>query len=524
MAQRKETILGVILLVALALAAVALVWKYVYPVVSPMLFERFQRSTSDAARTSHTINIGGDNYFAYFFIVSPEMRNLAGHKGYRINFNDDRGAYAERLKKFKEGEYDLIVLPINSYVEHGSKVKFPGTINVSIGESKGADAIVGFGNVLVTGNISKDLNDPNLRIVYVPNSPSSFLLEQTITHFDLFNLRASNQWRVEVNTIEEVLEKAKKNDGDVFVLWEPALSKALKIPNMKYIWGSDKFSGLIDDVMVFRREYLKDHRKEALMFLELYFQVMKSYTIPSERTRLVEDMCKATDLKKSDVEAMLAKIDWHDLKENCALMFGIGNPGEDVREGVADAVLTCTDILVRSNVLPKDPTKGDPYIIIDRSLLEELNKRTITTASAPASAKRAAEFSPKSDSEWRSMREVGSLRTEQVTFQIGKDLLDDRGKSVVSQVASMLTKNYPQHYFAVRGHTGPGPDEAANRALSLRRAQIVSQYLKAVYSVNDKRFKTEGIGSEQPPRMKPGESQRAYRDRLSRVEFVLLEP
>ena len=75
----------------------------------------------------------------------------------------------------------------------------------------------------------------------------------------------------------------------------------------------------------------------------------------------------------------------------------------------------------------------------------------------------------------------------------------------------------------IRGHTGPGGSEEENIKLSLERARVVAQYLLAVHNINQNRVRAEGLGSSQPALKKPGESVRAYRYRLSRVEFVAVE-
>ena len=507
--------LGIFLLILLFGGAGVLAWRF----YAPTFFEQSQRRTSDAARDARVIRFGGDNYLGYFFITSPEMRKQAARSGLLIDFTDDGGAYAERLAKFSKGEYDCIVLPINSYVQHGAPHKFPGVIVVSIAESKGADGIVGFGNVLTTGNINTDLNDPSLTFVFTPESPSSFLLDQTITHFDLFNLRGDG-WKLEAGGSEEVLKRARSGEADVFILWEPDLSKALEIDGMKYVWGSDKFSGLIIDVMVFRRDFVEKHRRDLIKFLRTYYRVMGVYA--NNPDRLVGDMRKVTGLKKDAIEVMIQKIDWYDLRENLALQFGIeSRPGEVAYEGAIDAIMACTDILIRSGALAEDPTQGDPYLLTDSSILEELAKRSVTTAAT--ASRKTTTFNPMADADWETLHEVGTMRVEAITFQFGKDLLDARGKEVVDRIVQMLKNNYRDYWVAVRGHTGPGADEAANEALSLRRAQTVAQYLKAVHGINEHRIHPEGYGSVQAPQKKPGESPRSYRYRLSRVEFVLLE-
>jgi hypothetical protein len=52
---------------------------------------------------------------------------------------------------------------------------------------------------------------------------------------------------------------------------------------------------------------------------------------------------------------------------------------------------------------------------------------------------------------------------------------------------------------------------------------VVAQYLIAVHAIAPDRLHAEGKGASQPPPRKPAELERAYRYRLPRVEFVLLE-
>src|SRR3989338_2553710 len=142
---------GIFLLILILGGGAVTFWKF----YGPKFFERFQRETSDAAADSKTIKVGGDNYLGYFFLTSPEMRKQAARAGLRIDFTDDGGAYADRLEKFKKGEYDCIVLPIPSNIQHGAKHKFPGVIVASVAESRGADGVIGFANALPTGNINR---------------------------------------------------------------------------------------------------------------------------------------------------------------------------------------------------------------------------------------------------------------------------------------------------------------------------------------------------------------------------------
>jgi outer membrane protein OmpA-like peptidoglycan-associated protein/ABC-type nitrate/sulfonate/bicarbonate transport system substrate-binding protein len=503
--------IGALLLVLLGAIGIG-AWYY----LAPMLFEEQRRRTSDAPAQTQEIRIGGDNYLGYWFITSPELRKQAARRGLNVQLTDDGGAYADRLAKFAARDYDAIVLPVNSYLQHGAAHRYPGVIVASVAESRGADGIVAFGDRLPSGKVN-DLNDPGLRVVYTAESPSAFLLDLTIADFDLDQLRGRRDWRVEVGGSREVYQRAAQNQGDVFVLWEPDLSRALKLPGMRPVWGSANFSGYIVDVFVFRRDFLESKRGAVLDFLDLYFRVLALYA--NNRERLIQEMAQSTALKEAEIEDMLAKIDWFDLDENCRLQFGIaGSLGGAGTEGVINTIIACTDVLRRTAQIERDPLGGNPYLITNSTVLEELAKRRV--ASPFQSKSGAPQFPPLGADGWARLPEVGTFRVEPITFQAWNNLLTAEGKETVDRIAQLLLHNYPDYRVVVRGHTAPGGEEAENEKLSLERAEAVVQYLKAVHAIEPNRLHAEGVGSKSPAPRKPQESERAYQYRLARVEFV----
>jgi outer membrane protein OmpA-like peptidoglycan-associated protein len=504
----------IILLGGVAILAAKFLWPY-----ATQQYEAYKQVATSDSRVSTTIRIGGDGYLGYWFITALDTRREAARRGIAIAFQDDGGAYAARLQKFAHREYDAIVLPVSSYLQHGAAHKFPGVIVAAIAESKGADGIVGFADKIPTGNI-RDLNNPGLKIVYTADSPSTFLLDLTIVGFDLFHLASNNSWRVEVGGARDVLERARRHEGDMFVLWEPELSRTLQeVPELRYLWGSDKFSGYIKDVFVFHRDFVQRHEKEIIDFLDVYFTVMRSYA--NDRARLLTDMAQSAHLQQEAMEQILQKIDWYDLFENAGQQFGLGASADTTTaDGVVKTIIACTDILRRTGKLSRDPLDGNPYMIINSSLLEKLLKGAPAMVGRQGSS--AIDFKPLSDEAWTRLREVGTLRVEPIAFQSGGERLDDTGKEQVDKIAAMLIDNYPSYRVAVRGYTGPG-DAEENRKLSLARAAVVVQYLIAVHAIDPDRLHAEGKGASQPPPRKPRESERAYQYRLPRVEFVLLE-
>lgn len=484
--------------------------------LKPYFNKRALLRTSDAQNISTTVKIGGDNYFGYWFITSPEIQRQLARQGIGIDFQNDGGAYADRLQRFADKELDIIVLPVKEYLDHGKKHNYPGVKVGSIAESKGADGIVCFETKVPTGKI-QDLNNQNLKIVYTSQSPSSFLLDLTIADFDLFQLKNSKDWRVEIASSEEAYNKARRKEGDCFVMWEPDISRALEIPGMKYVWGSDKFAGYIIDVFVVRRDFLENNRNVIVNFFRTYFRALTVYA--NDQNRMLDEMSKLTGLRPEIVKNMLPKFEWFDLNENAYFQFGVSsNPAISGKDGIIDTILQCLEVMRRTG----NSISVDPYLLTNKSIIEELlvGGTQSIYADTPSST---IDFTELSNDEWRRLREVAIVRVEPIEFSIGSNSLSDEDKDQVDKIAKLLIHNYPSYRVIVRGHTGLGSDESENVKLSLERAQVVTQRLIAVHAVDFDRLKSEGIGSTAPPVLRPGESPRSLLYRMARVEFVLFE-
>jgi len=505
----RGTTKGALFLLALGVVAVV-VWK----LLMPMLFERGQRSTSDATGSSIDIRIGGDNYLGYWFINSPQMIKMAARKGINIQFTDDGGVYSERLKKFNEGEYECIVLPVNSYLQHGQNYKYPGVIVAAISESQGADGIIGYNMPSTDVN---SLNDAGLTFVYIPDSPSSFLIDLLIDNFGLNNLKTSKTWRMEVNSLDEVYKSAKEGKGNVYVTWEPNLTRIDDLEGMSYIFGSDNFKKYIIDVFVFRREFIKEHEDKVIQFFQVYYQVLRSYA--SNKQEMLEGMSKSTKIKEDRLEDLIKKVEWFDLSENCNSMFGISTGASGyTSEGIVDCIIACTGVMLNAGTFDSDPLGGDPYLIINSSILEELSKTS--TIAAVGTTANGVDFEALTDEQWKKLPQVGVFKVMDITFQSWNNSLSPEGSETVDKTASMLVNNYPEYRIIIRGHTQQGGDEELNVKNSLERAQVVAQRLIAVYNIDPNRIKAEGVGSSVLPTRNPGESSREWRYRQARVEFI----
>lgn len=486
------------------------------------LFSERQKNTSDSEGKTENIEWAGDGYLGYSFLRTVEMKKQLARKGLSLSFHDDNGDYATRLKKFSENEYDFIVLPINSFLEHGGEYEYPGVIVSGICESRGADALVGFEDVLPNGKIN-DLNNSDLIIYYTGASPSSFLLDLTISDFALDELKEDDSWRRELGGSEEVYkiaQKASKNReiGDAFVMWEPEVTKSIQKLGMKKLWGSDQFKGYIIDVVVFHRDYVLKNPEKIKIFLKVYFRVLNHYS--SRNEEMIDELSKIAGIDDKVVGNMIENIDWYTLHENCSMLFdiplAIGMPSND---GIINSIFACSDVMNRMGKINDE--FNDPYLLLNSTFLEELKDIELNRGGDQNSGK-PVEFSSLTLKEWMNLVEIGTMRVNPITFQSGTSLLDFQGEEIVDKVAGLLINNYPEYRIIIKGHTGKG-DEIENKKLSMERAKIVKQRLIAVHSIQAERLHAAGYGAKQAPNKKTGENPRAYSLRWARVEFVLVD-
>ncbi len=478
--------------------------------------------SSDSQGASHTVKWAGDSYAGYAFIKSTEMRKRLARKGIVLDFTDDGAAYADRLKKLNDGDYDFIVLPISSYMEHGFKYKYPGVITCAISESRGADAILAFRDFAFTK--VNDLNDSEIRIVVTPDSPSEDLVNLTITNFDLDELQGGQDWMIEASGSEAVYRQAKADQNDpaklkyLYVMWEPDISNAIDNLGMKKIWGSDNFRNYIIDVFVFSRKFVNNREDEVREIIRTYFEVVDYYMARKEE--MFDELRSVTGAKRAMVPSFMDNIKWYNLQENAYLMFGIqgaASPGSYSDEGLVKTIYAWNDV---NRLMKKNIEVENPYEIMNKTFIERL----LPTAVTPVGTKldNVRDFEALTREQWEKLQESGTMRVENITFQSGIGRLDNIGEVTVDNVAQKLIHNYPNYRVLVAGHTGYG-DADANLKLSQERADIVRQQLIAVYYIDEDRIMAKGFGANRPPKRKNGESERAYRLRMQRVEFILLQ-
>jgi len=509
MTTHLKIFIGIIVLGVLAIGG--------YKLSLPYLQDKLQRSSSDAAGTRGTIRIGMDNWIGYFPLCSPEMEKNLRQEGYILSCEDDQADYAGRFKRLKQGDLTFAVSTIDAYLLNGKSSAYPGTIVSVLDESKGGDAIVARKQPLPNLDALKE--NPETKIAFTPSSPSEHLLKAVNTHFDLPFFTAENQqWRVETSGSSDALKKLLDGSVNAAVLWEPDVSRALSDSAFTRLIGTEDTDKLIVDILLAERRFSKENPEAVEILLKSYFKTLSFYYANPDQLR--SDIKNRDKLNIGQIDSMLQGVEWTSLNENASLWFGTG--GSNKRAGLIAAIKSALDILIANKDFDKNPLpQRDPYRITNRSYISALANQTGQSEKVEKTDTLERPFEILNDQGWSSLKRIGTLKVDPVSFQRSAAILDYDGKKTLDEAADKL-RRYPNFRFLIEGHTGVRGDKKANSQLSLARAEAVSRYLEVTYKIDSNRVRSLGYGGTKPLKQQEGESRRAYSYRLPRVEISLM--
>ena len=509
--------LGVSILVILALLFMLAIGAVKVFDLDVKWLQDFMTETSDAGGDLTKSRGALDGYLGYYILRSPMFRMNARRPPSALNvvWNDDRANYPERIAKFTKGDYDWIVMPVAEWLVEGKKNDYrTGVMTTVLTESDGADGMAGFSDV-VTGNLSKDLANSNLRFVYIPGTPSETLLNAASATLQ-FDIPEHN--RILVGSEDELMENARKREGDIFITWEPFLTRLKKQYGMVDVWSSAQFKGYIKDVLIWNRSEVEKHPERVERFLGVYYTTLMAYQNQPER--LLDDMEKDyPDLTREELKGILKKVKFLDVFENATQEFGLEHGGRLGNDGLHVTIEDCITIQMRFGKLAAYPI-DDPDKLFNSSFIRKLSEgRSQVFASA---REVRIQWTKLSDSEWDALPEVAQLRLRDINFKMGTPELTQEGLQIVDQFGQQLTQNFPTHRVKLVGHTLPDGNPKVLDPLSLARAEAVTRRLITVHEIDPNRMKAYGRGGREQPSYKLPGNQREQLKRRARVEIRLV--
>lgn len=484
--------------------------------VRPILDAKKKSATSAVGEAKGVIRIGGDKYAGYFPLVSDEITNRMLIDGYRMEYIDDSGDYKQRIDKLYDGQLDLAVFTIDSYLLNGELKNYPGSIITVLSESKGSDAVIAEKSTISSLDYLRE--HPDTPIAFTPDSPSHHLLKTIGVHFGSNHLLNNGAWRMDSAGSDDAWRKLEVGEVPVAVLWEPEVTQALSNPKFVKLLGTESTSGLIVDVLVANRDYLAANEAVITTLLKQYFSSLKMYR--TDKTKFIKELAGWSDVSKEQATNMINGITWMTLYQNATEWFGVG-PGEtSPRFDLLKNIDTTLETLMSAGDFSQNPLlNNDPRAIIFSDFIEDLASETRQDPSIlNDSYRNSIVFEKLTNSEWEQLQAVGTLEIPPVQFQSGSLALSDASQREMKKMAKIL-EQYPSFRVLVEGHTSPRGDPQANIELSQQRAEAVAQYLTETLNLDFNRVRASGLGQAQPLSRNSDESYRAYMNRLSRVEI-----
>ena len=167
------------------------------------------------------------------------------------------------------------------------------------------------------------------------------------------------------------MKSADRSKKQAYVLWEPHVSQAKKIKGVKVLLDSSKIKGLIVDVLVARREYLRDHPEKVRSVIEAYSRAAHHYrNEPQGFAGLVRS--DDPNLSEDGSKAIVSGIQWKNTLENYA-HFGVvkGVSAGDLLT-MEDMIGNITEILLKTKALESDPLNGNYTSLYFDKILSEM--------------------------------------------------------------------------------------------------------------------------------------------------------
>lgn len=459
-------------------------------VIQPLLGKR-EVPGSSKGQYDHIVEIAHDSFSGYCILRSPAVLNQLKGERIKLAFKDDQADYEGRMKALKSGKVQMAVFTVDSFLVSGAKLgEFPASIVLVIDETQGADAVLAFKESVPD---IRALDNPDVRFVMTPSSPSEFLARTVIATFSLPSL--PEKWWREADGSGDVYKQfraARKSDKRAYVMWEPYVSKALEEPGAHVLIDSSKLKGYIVDVLVVERGFLTSQPEVVQAIVDAYLRAAYSYR--SQDGGIVNLVVADADeyggggLKKAEAEKVVAGIQWQNTQENY-VRFGL-LPAGDAQgvQHIEDIIANITDVLVKTDAIEEDPLAGRANSIYYDRVLANLKaedfhpakKLSVIAGVGPgqadlAAVRGAAALPALDDNAWGRLVPAGELRIKPIAFARGTARINIQSQRELGDLAKRLRSSLTSYYVMVTGHARNEGDLDANIRLANERAEVVAK-------------------------------------------------
>ena len=429
--------------------------------------------TGAKSRYDHHLTLALDSFSGYAVFRSEEFGNELSGKKIKLELMDDGADYSKRIRALESGQAQLALFTVDALIRSSAELgQLPGTIVALVDETRGADAMVAYEKAIP--NIDA-LNDARTKFVLTPDSPSETLSRVVAAHFQLDKLE--DDAFVEATDAEDVYRRyrtAKPDTHQVFVLWEPYVSKVLENPNTHVVVDSSRFRGYIVDVLVANRDFLLKNQDVVADVVQAYLRALHEHRDGMVELVIEDAKAQGTPLSQQQAENLVKGVWWKNTQENYAHLGLLqGKPLQHIE----DMIGNLTEVLVGTGEIADDPTGGKPHLLYYDRILSGLQQESFHPGLEIEEIRDDKIQLPElSETQWGKLVPVGTMEVPPLVFARGTATLSQQSRMMLDELVQKL-QTWPQYYVLVRGNASLRGDPKANKALALSRAKAAEEYL-----------------------------------------------
>jgi NitT/TauT family transport system substrate-binding protein len=437
--------------------------------------QKIIENTSSTPHYQNTINLGLDGFTGYCILRSQTFKDECGKKSIAVNIIDDGGDYPKRLKSLADGSLQMSAFTIDALIKASANLgDLPATILLILDETKGADAILGVGKIFP--NVDT-LNDPQVKVVCTPDSPSEFMTRVVMHHYNLPQFTTNCfQFVNGANEVYNVYKTADPKKKQVYALWEPYVSKMKANPDYHILVDSSKFRGYIVDVLVASRDFVVKNPGVVEDVVKAYWTAV--YTRRNDMADLVaEDTRKLGEpVSKKQAESFVQSIWFKNTTENFDQM-GLTN-GRQL-QSIDEMIANITEVLVATKAIKVDPAKGNSSLWYYNEIAGKLFRDGWFPGFGSEKMREECSLAQLSEEEWKSLHVVGTLNVPRLVFSRGTATLTEQSEVILTDLVEKL-KTWPSYYLTINGNTVKNDDpeiQKVNLELASTRADAAMAWL-----------------------------------------------
>lgn len=410
------------------------------------------------------------------------------------DFNASRDA-------FRSGAVDVLWATVDSFaMEAPSMSALHPQAFLQFDYSSGGDAIA------ATANIRQVSDLRGKRVAYAQGTPSQFLLVYALTNAQM---SLSDVVSVTTSTATEAATLFRSGRVDAAVSWDPDVTNAARDRSGGHILlSTSQADHIIADVFYARADFIAAHSDTLSRFAAGWFDGLRA--IKQDRNVGARALARSlTGVSIEDATAMLGNAHMTDYFEN--RKFFNMDRGESV---TFETIFHNASGIWRTLGIQPNPIPAQGQFVTGP--LQDI--ATSENAQAPNRPEDRPRTYANTIPDGGSAQAALLTRRVSIVFPVGSASLDGNASFALERVAD-LAASFGGARMRVVGNTDNTGNPDANRALSLRRAQAVADWLVENGHFDRTKFDVSGVGSDNPVAPNTTEEGRA---RNRRTDFEVI--